>query len=117
MSTTMPPRQSDAQRAAALAWANEVRVYRSALRRDLAARRIDWRDVLTTKDPRTSGMRVALVLTSFHRIGPVRCERMMSDAGIPRSRTIGALSIAARVRLFAAAEQFPSLAAEQFPSR
>lgn len=79
-----------AQSMKALASANEVRLARAELRRDVFAGHVKASDVLM--DPEAwpvASMPIYKLLTAQHRWGRSRTLRLMRDCGIPETKRIG----------------------------
>jgi hypothetical protein len=99
-SITTPDRSLE-QRLTALEYANEVRSFRAALKRDLKAGRVDWRDVLVgvDVDERLATMKVYDLLLAVPKVGRSKADRALHRHRISPSKTIGGLSGRQRAEL------------------
>lgn len=86
------PARSFAQRMDALRRANEVRTYRAKLKRRLAAREESPRDVLAYPEEQVDTMKVFDLLLAMPKVGRVKANRMLVQARISPSKTVGGLS-------------------------
>jgi hypothetical protein len=80
------------QRRAALRKANEVRVGRAQLKRDLAAGRVDIEEILARPPEGAKTARVRELLLAVPGLGPARISRLQVCCGISESRTVDTLS-------------------------
>lgn len=88
--TPVTPGRSYQQQLESLGKANHVRAARAQVKRDLAAGRIDWLQVLDHPDCQT--MRILTVLLAMPRVGRVKAERMLQRARVSPSKTCGGLT-------------------------
>ena len=97
------PERSPEQRAAALAEAQRVRQVHAEVRQRLKAGEIGLDDLLARADQsdEIARMRVAKVLESLPRVGPVTARRMMERLDIAASRRLGGLGPRQRTALLA----------------
>ena len=101
-----PPVLTDAQRAAALARAAEVRRVRAELKQLLKTGSVTFAELLerAAEDPTVAGMKVYAVLSSLPGIGKVKAKRMMETHGIAESRRLRGLGQRQRAALLGATE-------------
>lgn len=101
MSTTVvepvAPQRSLAQRLEALEKANDIRSHRSQVKRDLAAGRKSFEQVLD--DPKCSTMKAWDALLAIPKIGRVKANRALSRVRMSPSKTLGGLSTRQRYEL------------------
>lgn len=97
------PQRSSAQRSAALAEAQRVRQVQAQVKHMLKSGEISLRDILARADrsDEIARLRVARVLQSMPRVGPVTARRMMERLDIAASRRIGGLGPRQRDALLA----------------
>jgi hypothetical protein len=100
------PARSDAgapwvreQRLGALAKANEVRIARSQLKRDLAAGRIDLVRVLSDPPVCAQTAMVRDLLLAVRKVGPARVNRAFAQCRIADTKTVAGLSDRQRAAL------------------
>lgn len=86
-----PPRSLQ-QRRDALERANEVRVYRAKLKRDLYERRVRLEDVLASDDPMLATMTLFDLLLATPKVGRVKATKVLSAARISPGRTLSGLT-------------------------
>lgn len=86
------PERSLAQRRAALDRANEVRVFRAKLKKDMTARRVSARDVLLEPPEFVGTMKVLDLLLAVPKVGRVKAGRVLRAAGVSPSRSVAGLS-------------------------
>src|SRR6266702_7669525 len=86
------PGRSPEQRLRALAKANEVRLARAQLKRELAAGRIELAQVLADPPPCAQTAKVRELLLVVPRIGPARADRLLAHRRIAHTKTVGGLS-------------------------
>lgn len=107
---TAPVRSED-QRRDALRRANRIRVHRAELKRDVKAGRVLAVDVVglrgTDVDPRVATMKVYDLLLAVPKVGRVKANVAMHNAGISPSKTVGGLTERQR-RDFALALNLPT---------
>jgi hypothetical protein len=80
------------QQLAALGKANEIRLGRAQLKRDLAAGRLDMEEILTRLPEVAKTARVRDLLLAIPGLGPARITRLQVCCGISESKTAAALS-------------------------
>ncbi len=95
---SVPPRSPE-QRLFALAKANEVRVARARLKRDLASGRIELAHVLSEPPPCLQTAKLRDLLLAVPRFGPARVKRALANCRIADNKTIGGLSDRQRAEL------------------
>lgn len=86
-----PPQLTDAQRAAALAKAAEVRTARAAVKARIKNHSMSLNDVLSSDDPNVVGIKVMSILESLPKVGKVKARRTMDEIGIAHNRRIQGL--------------------------
>lgn len=91
-SASAAPERSLQQRQDALLRANEIRVYRAQLKRDVKARRRDAVDVLLEPDGLVSTMKVYDLLLAVPKFGRVKTSKVLQRHMISPSKTVGGLS-------------------------
>lgn len=87
-----PPDRTIEQRMVALARANEIRLTRAQLKRDIRAGRASAAEIIAYPPPWAEGMPVIDLLLASHRIGRVKAERLMTRYRIGSARRVGALT-------------------------
>lgn len=86
------PKISPEARAKALEKAQKVRKERAALREQMKAGKLVFKDIVAKKDDDiVGGMRVKYVLESMPSIGKVRAKSMMEEIGIDENRKVKGL--------------------------
>lgn len=93
------PERSLAQRMDALALANEVRMRRAGLKREMKAGRVVVQDVVREPGERLASMKVLELLLAAPKIGRVKANRALAAVGIAPSKTLGGLSERQRAEL------------------
>jgi hypothetical protein len=89
----MPQRAtSTPQHMRALDRANEVRLARAELKRDIAEGRRSVADVVAECPWESRSMTIADLLMSQHRWGRTRCRRFLASAQISETKTIGTMT-------------------------
>lgn len=88
----MAPARSLEQRQAALKKANLVRCARAALKKNISAGVVSATDVLADPPPELLSMKVFDLLRALPKFGVVKAGRVMNQARIAQSKTIGGLS-------------------------
>jgi hypothetical protein len=86
------PGRSLQQRRQALERANAVRAARAKLKRDLAAGRADLAPLVLNPPEFVTSAKVVDLLVSLPKIGPVRAHRILSQARIAPTKTLGGLT-------------------------
>lgn len=89
----------------ALARANEVRLARAALKRQIAESRTTAAAVILQSPWEAASMTVADVLMSQRRWGATRCRKFLLGIGIAETRTVGRLTERQRAILAARLEE------------
>ena len=102
VSRTPAPGRSPEQRLRALAKANEVRLARAQLKRELAAGRIELAQVVADPPTCAQTAKVRALLLVVPRIGPARADRLLAHRRIAHTKTVGGLSDRQRAELVAA---------------
>jgi hypothetical protein len=87
-----PPERSHEQRLQALRQANEIRLARAQLKRELAAGSIQLAQVLRCPPAFIATAKALELLLMLPRIGPVRAQRVLTGCKIAKTKTIGGLS-------------------------
>lgn len=91
--------RSAAQRLEALRWANEVRIGRAQLKKDLAAGSVCISDILATPPACANRQKVRDLLLALPRYGPARVARLLALCGVSPSKTVACLSGRQRTEL------------------
>lgn len=103
-SVTVTPERSLEQRLGALARANGVRTYRAVLKREIksdGARALDaFMD--GREDPRLMSMKIADLLISMPRMGPVKAGALLRRLAISPSKTLAGMTTRQRAAVYAA---------------
>ena len=86
------PQRSLDQRINALAKANEVRVARAALKRDLKAGRISIRVLLLDPPPYLESAKVLDMLMALPKVGRVKAAKVLQSCRVSPGKTFGGLS-------------------------
>jgi S13-like H2TH domain len=97
--TTGARARSPEQRERALAKANEVRLARARLKRDLTAGRIELARVLNDPPPCAQTAKLRDLLLAVPKIGPARVTRTLAHCRIADSKTSAGLSDRQRAAL------------------
>jgi S13-like H2TH domain len=97
--TASVPARSPKQRERALAKANEVRLARAHLKRDLAAGRVQLAAVLIDPPPCAQTAKLRDLLLALPKIGPARVNRALAHCRIADSKTVAGLSDRQRAAL------------------
>jgi hypothetical protein len=87
------PERARAQRMAALAKADRVRLARAQLKRDLKARRVSICDVLADPPEWVETMPVLQLLLAVPKVGRVKATAMLQRGGISATKTVGGVSM------------------------
>jgi hypothetical protein len=90
--SAVAPAPSDQQHLRALARANQIRLARAALKRQIAGGRTPAAEVILEAPWEAASMTVADVLTSQRRWGTTRCRKVLSAVQISETKTVGALT-------------------------
>jgi hypothetical protein len=93
------PTRSPEQRLGALAHANEVRLARAQLKRDLAAGRLGLAEVLSEPPACAQMARVRELLLAVPGIGPAKADRAFIQCRIAYAKTVAGLSGRQRAEL------------------
>jgi len=99
------------QRMDALGHANDVRVYRARLKKDVQAGRRPFDTFLAQgpHDPLLRSMKIMDALLHMPGIGRVKAEKVLRAASVSPSKTLGGLSPAAWERLYVVLEGYPTV--------
>jgi hypothetical protein len=76
----------------ALQRANEVRLARAELKRQIADGLITVREVISECPWEAASMTIAELLVSQRRWGTTRCSKFLSGIGLPETKTIGSMT-------------------------
>jgi hypothetical protein len=95
------------QRLDALAYANVIRKSRAQLKRDLKARKVEIRDVLTDPPPWLNTMKVASLLLAVPVFGHAKVNKILKRCGVSPSKTVAGLNDRQRRDLIAALRRDP----------
>jgi hypothetical protein len=96
---TQAPSRSLDQRMEALTRANEIRVARAQLKRDLKQRRVRIEQVIADPPEYVLTAKVYDMLVAVPRLGRVKVGRMLTQCRISQSKTVGGLSERQRAEL------------------
>jgi len=94
----IPPRSRE-QRLRALAKANEVRLARAQLKRELSAGSLELTQLLAGPPPCADTAKLRDLLLAVPRMGPVKVRRTLSHCRIADSKTLAGLSDRQRAEL------------------
>ena len=86
------PDRSREQRLVALEQANEVRTARAALKKELAAGKVELVQILADPPSCMRTARVRDLLLVLPKIGSVKAARILAHCGIAHSKTLGGLT-------------------------
>lgn len=100
----------------ALDRANQVRLARAELKRDIAEGRRQVADIVADCPWESESMTISDLLMSQHRWGRTRCRRFLGSLGLPENKTIGTLTDRQRSCL-AARLNGEAVAADPFAGR
>jgi hypothetical protein len=89
---TQAPSRSLDQRMEALTRANEIRVARAQLKRDLKQRRVRIEQVIADPPDYVLTAKVYDMLVAVPRLGRVKVGRLLTQCRISQSKTVGGLS-------------------------
>lgn len=98
LSAVAPDRTLE-QRFEALGVANDVRVRRAQLKRDLKARRVLVADVVVEPPVWAETMKVQDLLLAVPKVGRVKVGKVLRDVAISPSKTLGGMSVRQRGEL------------------
>lgn len=98
-SPTQAPLRSPDQRMEALKRANDIRVRRAQLKKDLKLGRVSIDDVLRDPPDYVSTAKVFDILMAVPKFGRVKATRYLNQARISQSKTVGGLSERQRTEL------------------
>lgn len=96
---TQAPSRSLDQRMEALNRANEIRVARAQLKRDLKQRRVRIEQVIANPPDYVLTAKVYDMLVAVPRLGRVKVGRLLTQCRISQSKTVGGLSERQRTEL------------------
>lgn len=97
--TFTPPPRSLTQRRTALEHANEVRMKRAQLKRDLKSGEATITDVLARPPEWLLTARVPDVLRAVPKLGRVKVDKILRDAGVSPRKSVKGLSHIQRAKL------------------
>jgi hypothetical protein len=83
----------------ALARANEVRLARAELKRQVADGEVSAAHVILDHPPEAASMTVADLLTSQRRWGTTRCRKVLASVPVSENKTIGSMTDRQRTAL------------------
>lgn len=98
MATTTPAR-SLTQRQSALRRANEIRVHRAQVKKDIKHGVVSPIDLLLDPDTMIAGMKIKALLVATPKVGTVKADRLLAREKVSPRKTIGGLSERQRSRL------------------
>ena len=96
---TQAPLRSPDQRMEALKRANDIRVRRAQLKKDLKLGRVSIDDILAAPPDYVSTAKVFDILMAVPKFGRVKATRYLNQARISQSKTVGGLSERQRTEL------------------
>jgi hypothetical protein len=102
--TEQEPRRGTSQCMQALARANQVRLARAALKRDISAGRSDVTNVILDSPWEAESMSLSELLCSQRRWGRARSRKLLASAGLNEGKRLGTLTERQRRILVAALE-------------
>jgi len=76
----------------ALQRANEVRLARAELKRNIAEGAIAVNEVILACPWEAASMTIAELLTSQRRWGTARCRKFLAGIGMPETKTVGSMT-------------------------
>ena len=91
-SPTQAPLRSPDQRMEALKRANDIRVRRAQLKKDLKVGRVSIHEILRNPPEYVSTAKVFDILMAVPKFGRVKASRLLQQCRISQSKTIGGLS-------------------------
>lgn len=89
-STTMAP--APPQHMQALQRANEVRLARAALKRNIGQGTLAVAEIIVTCPWEAASMTIAELLTSQRRWGTTRASKFLAGIGMPETKTVGSMT-------------------------
>ena len=98
-SPTQAPLRSPDQRMEALKRANDIRVRRAQLKKDLKLGRVSIDDILRDPPDYVSTAKVFDILMAVPKFGRVKAARFLNQCRISQSKTVGGLSERQRAEL------------------
>ncbi len=96
---TQAPSRSLDQRMEALRRANDIRVKRAQLKKDLKLGRVKLEDILRDPPDYVSTAKVLDMLMAVPKFGQVKAKRYLTQCRISESKTVGGLSDRQRAEL------------------
>lgn len=96
---TQAPSRSLDQRMEALRRANDIRVKRAQLKKDLKLGRVKFEDILRDPPDYVSTAKVLDMLMAVPKFGQVKAKRYLTQCRISESKTVGGLSDRQRAEL------------------
>jgi hypothetical protein len=76
----------------ALQRANEIRLARAELKREVAKGTITVGEVILNRPSEVASMTIAELLTSQRRWGTTRCSKFLADIGMPETKTVQSMT-------------------------
>jgi hypothetical protein len=95
------PARSAQQRLEALRKANEIRIGRAQLKKELATGAVGIEEILARPPDFAKTERISVLLLGVPKYGPVRVSRLLTRARINDTKTLGGLSDRQRAELIA----------------
>lgn len=92
MNPVLAPTRSHDQRMSALKHANEIRVARAELKRNIRAGSLSILDVLEDPAADVAGMKILSVLVAVPKLGEVKARRILQLLQISERKTLGGIS-------------------------
>lgn len=99
--TSAAPQSAGPQHMLALERANRVRLARAALKRRIAAGRVDTAEVVLSCPWEVESMAVSELIMSQRRWGRTRTRKFLDTIGLSETKTVGSLTERQRVTLAA----------------
>ena len=102
VSTTItPPVRSNEQYMAALARANEIRVFRAKLKKDVKRGKVTARGLIAVPPEQAQTMHVFDLLLAMPKVGRVKANKLLRHCNVSPSKTLAGLSERQRRELLA----------------
>ena len=80
------------QHVQALQRANEVRLARARLKRDIGSGAVSVAEVILNSPWEAASMTIAELLTSQHRWGTARCSKFLAGIGMSETKTVASMT-------------------------
>lgn len=79
--------------------ANEIRSYRSAIKRELSAGRVSLPDLLTSPPPDLRSMQVGHLVRALPGVADVKARQLLARVNVPATTRVGMLTLRQRMAL------------------